>query len=57
MTSMPLIFNDNNHENIDPEIKTIRVQNRMSTAYDSSLTCGYRNVLVNLCAFRNMRCE
>jgi hypothetical protein len=57
MASMPLIINDNNHENNDPEIKTIRVQNRMSTAYDSSLTCGYRNVLVNLCAFRNMGCE
>jgi hypothetical protein len=33
----------------DPEIKVIRVKNRMATAYDSSLTCGYRDVLVNLC--------
>jgi hypothetical protein len=33
----------------DPEIKVIRVKNRMATDYDSSLTCGYRDVLVNLC--------
>jgi hypothetical protein len=33
----------------DPEIKVIRVKNRMATSYDASRTCGYRNVLVNLC--------
>jgi hypothetical protein len=43
MTSMMGALNN------DPEIKVIRVKNRMATAYDSSLTCGYRDVLVNLC--------
>jgi len=33
----------------DPEIQVVRIKNRMSPAYDARLSCGYRDVLLNMC--------
>ena len=32
----------------DPEVRVMRIKNRLSTAYKSSQTAGYRDVLVNV---------
>ncbi len=33
----------------DPEIQVLRIKNRMSPVYDPRLSCGYRDVLLNVC--------
>ena len=33
----------------DPEIQVVRIKNRMSPVYDARLSCGYRDVLLNVC--------
>jgi hypothetical protein len=33
----------------DPEIRVVRIKNRMSPLYDARLSCGYRDVLLNVC--------
>ena len=33
----------------DKDIRVLRVQNRMSKGYDPRASCGYRDVMVNLC--------
>jgi hypothetical protein len=33
----------------DPEIQVMRIKNRMSPSYDARLSCGYRDVLLNMC--------
>ncbi len=33
----------------DPEIQVVRIKNRMSLSYDARLSCGYRDVLLNIC--------
>ena len=32
----------------DPEVRVVRVKNRLSTLYDATPTAGYRDVLVNI---------
>ena len=33
----------------DSEIQVVRIKNRMSPSYDARLSCGYRDVLLNMC--------
>jgi hypothetical protein len=33
----------------DPEIQVVRIKNRMSPVYDARRSCGYRDVLLNVC--------
>ena len=33
----------------DPDVRVVRVKNRLSPAYDSAASGGYRDVAVNLC--------
>jgi hypothetical protein len=39
------------------ELRVLRVQNRMSMDYDARNSCGYRDILVNLCIHTPFTCQ
>lgn len=41
----------------DPEIKLLRVHNRMSQDYHSRDSCGYRDILANFCINTPLTCQ